>query len=97
MRRFDETKRVLIDHKAELLHLGVRKLSLFGSVAKNKATTKSDIDILIDFDSKRGLFGFVEVKNYLEELLHCNVDLATQGALRPAFKEKILHEVKPIF
>ena len=92
-----EAKKILIDHKKDLVRLGVRALSLFGSVAKNQATTKSDIDILIDFDSKKGLFGFVGLKNYLEELLHCNVDLVTKNALHPALKKRILHEAKHVF
>lgn len=89
-----EAKKILSSHKKELSRLGVRELSLFGSVAMNKASSKSDIDILIDFDSKRGLFGFMSLKNYLEELLHCDVDLVTKGALHPALRKKILHEAK---
>jgi len=50
-----EAKKILSGHKKDLLELGVRELSLFGSVARNKATAKSDIDILIEFDSKKGL------------------------------------------
>ncbi len=68
-----KAQKILNSHKKELLRLGVRELSLFGSVAKNRASSRSDIDILIDFDSKRGLFGFMGLKNYLEELLHCDV------------------------
>jgi uncharacterized protein len=92
-----EAKKILSDHKKELLRLGVRALSLFGSVARNKATAGSDIDILVEFDAKKGLFGFMDLKNYLEELLHCDVDLVTKSALHPALKKKILHEAKNVF
>ena len=77
--------------------LGARALSLFGSVAKNKASRKSDVDILVDFDSKRGIFGFMGLKNYLEKLLHRDVDLVTKSALHPALKKKILQEAKHVF
>jgi predicted nucleotidyltransferase len=92
-----EAKKILGNHKKELLKLGARTLSLFGSVAKNKASTGSDIDILVDFDAKKGLFGFMGLKNYLEELLKCDVDLVTKNALHPALRKKILHEAKNVF
>lgn len=92
-----EAKKILIKHKKELLQLGVRELSLFGSVAKNKASAKSDIDILVDFDSEKGLFVFVGLKNFLEDLLHCEVDLVTKGALHPALRKKILGEASHVF
>ena len=93
----EEAKRILSSHKKDLLRLGVRELSLFGSVARNKASVGSDIDILVDFDSKKGLFGFVELKNYLEKLLRCDVDLVTKGSLHPSLKKRILHEAKHVF
>ncbi len=92
-----EAKKILNGHKKDLVRLGVRALALFGSVAKNKASTKSDVDILVDFDAKKGLFGFMNLKNYLEELLHCDVDLVTKNALHPALKKRILNEAKNIF
>lgn len=92
-----EAKKILIEHKKDLSCLGVRELSLFGSVARNEASYKSDIDILVDFDAKKGLFAFVGLKNYLEELLHCDVDLVTKSALHPALKKRILHEAKNVF
>jgi uncharacterized protein len=92
-----EAKKILSDHKKELLKLGVRALSLFGSVARNKASAGSDVDILVDFNAKKGLFAFMGLKNYLEELLHCNVDLVTKSALHPALRKRILHEAKNVF
>jgi predicted nucleotidyltransferase len=75
----------------------VRTLSLFGSVARNEGRIGSDIDILIDFDAKMGLFVFVDLKNYLEDLLDCEVDLVTKSALHPALRKKILQEAKNVF
>jgi predicted nucleotidyltransferase len=37
------------------------------------------------------------LKNYLEELLHCDVDLVTKEALHPALKKRILYEAKRVF
>lgn len=94
---FLQAKRILNKHKKELSRLGVRKLAVFGSVARNKGLAKSDLDVLIDFDSKKGLFAFVDTKYYLEELLDCEVDLVTKNALHPALKQKIVREAKHVF
>lgn len=94
---FQEAQALLNDHKKALLNLGAKALSLFGSVARDEGTTTSDIDILIDFDSKKGLFGFVSLKNYLEKLLGCEVDLVTKNALHPALRKRILQEAKNVF
>jgi predicted nucleotidyltransferase len=72
-------------------------MAIFGSIARNEATEESDIDILVDFDSKKGLFGFADLKFYLEEILGCRVDLVTKRALHPALKTRILSESKEIF
>ena len=94
---FQEAQKILNSHKKSLLRLGASALSLFGSVARDESTPASDVDILIEFDSKKGLFGFVNLKNYLEKLLGCEVDLVTKNALHPALKKKILREAKHVF
>lgn len=94
---FKDAKKILTEHKKDLMQLGARELSLFGSVARDKASTGSDVDILVDFDAKKGLFGFMGLKNHLEKLLSCDVDLVTKGALHPALKKRILDEAKHVF
>lgn len=95
--RFDKAKAVLEAHRKDLSRLGTRHLAIFGSTARNEATKTSDIDILVDFDSKKGLFVFVDLKFYLEEILKCEVDLVSKRALHPALKKRILSEAKQIF
>lgn len=92
-----EAKKLLNQHKNDLTQLGVLTLALFGSVARNEGTKGSDVDILIDFDAKKGIFAFVDLKHYLESLLKCEVDLVTKNALHPALKKKILQEAKHVF
>lgn len=92
-----DAKKILHSHKEDLCQLGVQTLALFGSVARNEGTSSSDVDVLIDFDSRRGIFGFLDLKIYLEKLLKCEVDLVTRSALHPALKDKILHEAKHVF
>lgn len=94
---FDKAKTVLESHRSHLARLGTRHLAIFGSTARNEATKGSDIDILVDFDSKKGLFVFADLKFYLEDILDCDVDLVSKRALHPALKKKILSEAKQIF
>lgn len=94
---FDKAKIVLESHRSQLAHLGTRHLAIFGSTARGEATQSSDIDILVDFDAKKGLFVFADLKFYLEEILDCDVDLVSTRALHPALKKRILSEAKQIF
>jgi predicted nucleotidyltransferase len=88
----DEVIRRLAEHRNELDRFGVSSLALFGSVARNEATATSDIDILVDFNRTGGLFEFVRLKNFLEEILGHPVDLVTRDALKPQLRQKIIQE-----
>jgi len=92
-----KSKRLLINHPKDLSRLGARHLAIFGSIARDEATEDCDVDILVDFDSEKGLFEFIDLKFYLEDLLRCDVDLGTKKSLRPALKEIILSEAKEVF
>lgn len=95
-KQFNKIKSLLVSHQEELSKLGGHHLAVFGSIARDEANEDSDVDILVDFDSKKGLFGFADLKFYLEELER-HVDLVTRRALHPALKTRILSESKEIF
>jgi uncharacterized protein len=72
---------------------GVKRAAIFGSVAQGTATSKSDIDFLIEYESKKkSLFDLVDLKLALEEALQCKVDLLTYGSICWQLKERILRE-----
>jgi uncharacterized protein len=83
---------LLKKQKRQLKKFGVRSISVFGSVARNKIRKQSDIDLLVEFDKQIGLFEFARLKIYLEELLGRKVDLVTPEALRKELRETILRE-----
>jgi hypothetical protein len=87
-----EALRVIAQHERELRELGVRSLSLFGSVARDQAATGSDIDLLVEFERPVGYFHLFEVQDRLENFLGCKVDLVTPGGLRPELRQGILAE-----
>jgi uncharacterized protein len=88
----EEVMAILSHHRDELRGLGVKSLALFGSTARNEAGPDSDVDLLAEFERPFGLFQFVEVKEYLESILGCPVDLATADSLHPALRDRILGE-----
>ena len=90
--RLQEVQDLLARHQAELRSQGVRSLAVFGSVARDEGGPGSDVDLLAEFERPFGLFKFVEVKEYLESILGCSVDLVTPDALHPALRDRILGE-----
>jgi hypothetical protein len=83
---------ILRVNHAEIASLGVKSPAIFGSVARKEAGPGSDIDLLVEFSRPVGLFDFIGVKEYLENLLGRPVDLVTMDAIRTGMKEKILSE-----
>ena len=75
---------------------GVKRASLFGSVARREETKKSDVDILVEFEEGRSLLDLSGLKIELEELLGKKVDVLTYKSLHPLLKERILAEQKAI-
>ena len=89
----DYVVRTLTEHKPTLSErFGVTDLALFGSFARDQATSESDVDILVSFDGPATSKGFFGVQFYLEDLLNCRVDLVTHKALRPEFRRQVERE-----
>jgi len=72
---------------------GVKSLLLFGSVARDEATTASDVDLLVEFSRPVGYFGLFALQDYLEKLLGCPVDLGTPDSLKPNIRERVMGEL----
>ena len=90
----DEALRTIGANLDDLHRMSVRSVSIFGSVARDEATDASDVDLLVEFDegARVGLFHFIEVKQFLERLLGCSVDLGTAETLKPRIRDRILQE-----
>lgn len=85
--------RILNEQQKTLVErYSVKKLSLFGSVARDEARDDSDVDLLVEFNQPVGLFQFIELQQWLEILLGCKVDLGTPRSLKTAIKEQVMRE-----
>ena len=61
---------------------GVRRLRVFGSLARGSAGPESDVDVLVDFQAPVSAKRFYGLQFSLEDLLGRSVDLVTEKALR---------------
>ena len=71
----------------------VKKIGIFGSVAKGFSRDGSDVDFLVEFGKPIGLFRFEGLRLFLEQCLKRKVDLATPRALKPFVREEIMNSV----
>ena len=71
----------------------VKRASIFGSFARGSATSRSDVDFLIEYKGgNKSLFDLVDLKYDLEETLDRKVDIITYQSIHSALRERILAE-----
>jgi hypothetical protein len=64
---------------------------LFGSVARGDATSASDLDFVVEFETK-SFDAYMDLKAFLEGLLGCSVDLVLTDSIKPRLRATILSE-----
>lgn len=83
--------------KSELqTRFGVTRLALFGSTARDTATSDSDIDVLVAFNGPATSKRYFGVQFYLEDLLGRPVHLVTEKALRPELRPNVEQDLVTI-
>jgi predicted nucleotidyltransferase len=90
----EQVLQILAAHLAEFRTMGVREISIFGSLARGEATEASDVDVLVDYEPGTPLsfFRVCELRYRIEDLLGAQVDLVTTGGLRPEIRDEVLRE-----
>lgn len=87
----------LMEAEAEIRHLGVRRLALFGSFARDEEGIDSDVDLLVEFVSGQKSYDrFFALSELLEGLFGRRVDLVTTEALSPFIGPSILAEAADV-
>jgi uncharacterized protein len=71
---------------------GAHSVRVFGSRARGDSRPDSDLDLLVTMDPGRSLLDLVAIKQDLEDLLHCPVDVVTERGLSPYLREGVLAE-----
>jgi predicted nucleotidyltransferase len=87
---------MLEKRKDEILRIssqyGARNVRIFGSRARKDSSETSDLDILVEMQPNSTLLDLVAIKQDLEDLLGCKVDVVTESSLSPYIKDDILKE-----
>jgi predicted nucleotidyltransferase len=76
----DQIVSTLRSHASDLQVLGASSLFLFGSVARNEATSASDVDLFFEFDNPS--FSLIE-------LVHTRADVMSRGSIHPKLRSAI--------
>jgi uncharacterized protein len=88
--------KILKDEREEILRIaashGAQNVRVFGSLARGEAVPDSDIDILVELDPGRSLLDIIAIKQDLEDLMGCEVDVVTEAAISPYIREQVLKE-----
>ncbi len=92
---------MLKEHAGDLRKCSVIKIGLFGSYVRGSQKGRSDIDLLVEFDTSSfgenfgGYFDtYMRLTLLLETILHKKVDLLTSEMISPHIKPYVLKEVK---
>ncbi len=87
----EEILTILQQHRETIRSYGVRRLGLFGSYARGEATEASDLDFVVEFETK-SFDVYMNLKEFLEGLFGCRVDLVLGDAIKLWLRATILEE-----
>ena len=86
-------------HERELKAAGILHIRVFGSVARDEASSISDVDLLADFDKSRRitLVNLGSLQSRLSSMLGAPVDLSSTEWMREPVKSRALREAVIVF
>ncbi|MDY6796624.1 MAG: nucleotidyltransferase family protein [Actinomycetota bacterium] len=94
MENIEIIKAKLLEQKPLLSErFNVKEIGIFGSFVRGEQSEASDIDILVEFSKPIGFFTFIDLEDYLSEILDTKVDLVSKKALKPHIGKNILSEL----
>jgi len=88
--------KILQERRDEILQIakryGARDVRVFGSRAHGEARPGSHLDLLKKLEPGRTLLDMVAIKQDIEDLLGCKVDVVTENAISRYIREQVLSE-----
>ena len=70
---------------------GVKRIGVFGSVAREEATPTSDVDIIVELEAPT-FDHYMDLKFHLEDVLERPVDLVLADTIKPRIRPVIERE-----
>lgn len=67
-------------------------MAIFGSYARNEATEKSDVDVLVELNGKIGI-QFIDMADEIEAFLGIKTDVITKNSLKSNYYEHIKQDL----
>ena len=83
--------RILEENRDHIRGFGVRRLGLFGSGARGEAKTHSDLDFIVEFQTK-SFDAYMDLKFFLEDVFQRKVDLVLADGIKARLRSPILGE-----
>ncbi|NNN17898.1 MAG: hypothetical protein HKL79_06015 [Thermoplasmata archaeon] len=91
---------IVTPHRQEILRLaqqyGVRRIWVFGSVRRREATSRSDVDLLLEWRRPASLLDVAGLRIDLRRTLGRNVDLVNRHGLHWALEPQVEAEKVPL-
>jgi len=87
-------------HRSEILMIarrhGVKRIRVFGSVARGEAGPESDVDFLVTVSGQTSPWFPGGLVTDLEELLGRRVQVVTESGLHDLLRDQVLSEAVPL-
>jgi predicted nucleotidyltransferase len=82
------------ENKTKILSYGVKKLSLFGSYARDEAKENSDIDLLVEFkkEKEKDYSNELDLQVFFYNLFEKNIGLCEKNRLRKEYRPYIIND-----
>ena len=80
-----------------LKEYGVKRASVFGSVARGEDSPKSDIDIMVSLGKPMGMFAYMNLIREIENKLDRKIDLVTENSINKFVRPYIQSDLKTIY
>ena len=75
---------------------GLRNGRVFGSMARGDDDDTSDVDLLVDVPPGISGFAMGALQMDAQDMLGRHVEVATEAALHPMVRERVLREAQPL-
>ena len=87
----DRAVNLLKRHEKEFHDAGIGALYIFGSVARDQANDKSDVDVFFDLSRSQGftLFDLLAIQERMQDILGTNVDVMSRNGIHPRRRGRI--------
>ncbi|MCX6045054.1 MAG: nucleotidyltransferase family protein [Chloroflexi bacterium] len=89
---FDSAKLIELCHQNN-----IKRLSLFGSMARGEADVQSDVDLLVEFSQRKSLLALVALERQFSMLFGREVDLLTEAAISPYLRPRIQQDLNVLY